>query len=57
METTMMEIGYGNLKWKDIIRTADESGCEWYIVEQDICPASPFDSLKKSYDYIVTNLF
>ena len=57
METTMMEIGYGNLKWKDIIRTADESGCEWYIVEQDICPASPFDSLKKSYDYTVTNLF
>lgn len=53
----MMEIGSGNLEWKPILDAADEAGCLWYIVEQDICPASPFDSLKMSYDYLSENFF
>jgi len=50
------EIGYGNLDFKAIIAAAEASGCEWFIVEQDSCPGNPFDSLKKSFDYIKANL-
>ncbi|MDQ8208177.1 sugar phosphate isomerase/epimerase [Coraliomargarita sp. SDUM461003] len=52
----MHEIGYGNLDFKPIIAAAEESGCEWFIVEQDSCPGDPFDSLKMSFDYIKANL-
>ncbi|WP_309384725.1 sugar phosphate isomerase/epimerase family protein [Cerasicoccus frondis] len=52
----MHEIGYGNLDFKSIIAAAENSGCEWYIIEQDTCPGDPFDSLKMSFDYIKDNL-
>jgi sugar phosphate isomerase/epimerase len=52
----MMEIGNGTLDWRAIVSAADASGCEWFIVEQDVCPADPFVSLKQSYDYIKANL-
>ena len=52
----MAEIGSGNLNWKKIVAAAEKSGCEWFIVEQDVCPADPFDSLKKSFEYIAANL-
>ncbi len=50
------EIGVGNLPWPQIIAAAEESGCEWFIVEQDTCPGDPFDSLQISFDYIRANL-
>lgn len=50
------EIGHGNLDWKSIIREADAAGCEWYMVEQDMCPGDPFVSLKHSFDYIKEHL-
>ena len=50
------EIGYGNLNWNSILPAAEASGCLWFIVEQDICPGSPFDSLKLSFDYMKANL-
>lgn len=53
---TMHEIGYGNLDFKSIVAAAEESGCEWFIVEQDLCPGDPFESAKMSFDYIVNNL-
>lgn len=49
---TFAEIGNGNLDWKAIIAAAEDSGCKWFIVEQDTCPGDPFDSLKASFDYI-----
>jgi len=49
---TFAEIGNGNLDWKAIVKAAEKSGCEWYIVEQDSCPGNPFDSLKMSFDYL-----
>jgi len=49
---TFFEIGYGNLNWRPIVAAADASGCEWYIVEQDICSGDPFDSLTMSFEYI-----
>jgi len=50
------EIGKGNLDFPAIIAAAEKSGCQWYIVEQDICPGDPFDSLKISFDYIQSKL-
>ncbi|RYX85230.1 sugar phosphate isomerase/epimerase [bacterium] len=50
------EIGNGNLPWPQIIASAEESGCTWFIVEQDTTPGDPFDSLKMSFDYIKANL-
>ena len=50
------EIGYGNLPFHEISRAAEASGCQWFIVEQDVCPGDPFDSLARSFDYIKNNL-
>lgn len=49
------EIGRGNLNWPEIIAAADESGCQWFIVEQDICPGDPFESLAISFRYLQKN--
>lgn len=51
-EVVFAEVGSGNLNWPAIVRAADESGCRWFFVEQDICPGDPFESLKKSYDFV-----
>jgi sugar phosphate isomerase/epimerase len=53
---TFAEIGRGNLNWKPIIAAAEESGCQWYVVEQDTCPGDPFDSLKISFEFIRDHL-
>jgi sugar phosphate isomerase/epimerase len=50
------EIGNGVLDFKGIISAAEESGCEWFIVEQDVCPGDPFDSLTQSFNYIRAHL-
>lgn len=52
----MAEIGRGNLNFPAIVAAAEESGCRWFIVEQDVCPGDPFESLKLSFDYIRENL-
>jgi sugar phosphate isomerase/epimerase len=49
-------IGAGNLNFPAIIAAAEKSGCEWFIVEQDTTPGSPFDAVKQSFDYIKANL-
>jgi len=53
---TFAEIGQGNLDWPGIIAAADDSGCQWYIVEQDHCDGDPFDSLRISFEYLRDNL-
>jgi sugar phosphate isomerase/epimerase len=50
------EIGSGILDFKTIIATAEASGCQWFIVEQDTCPGDPFVSLEKSFRYIRDHL-
>jgi sugar phosphate isomerase/epimerase len=50
------EIGQGELDFRTIIATAEASGCQWFIVEQDTCPGDPFDSLEMSFKYIRDNL-
>ncbi|HEY8965475.1 MAG TPA: sugar phosphate isomerase/epimerase, partial [Candidatus Methylacidiphilales bacterium] len=48
-------IGQGNLDWPAILAAAGEAGCQWYIVEQDVCPGDPFDSLRTSFDYLAAH--
>ncbi len=50
------EIGAGNLDFRAIIAAAEQSGCEWFVVEQDTCPGDPFDSLSASFEYIKEHL-
>lgn len=49
------EIGQGNLDWGAIMETAEACGVKYYVVEQDVCPGDPFESLKLSSDYIHKN--
>jgi sugar phosphate isomerase/epimerase len=49
------EIGNGNLDWPAIVSTAEASGAEWFIVEQDVCPGDPFESLAISFRFIKEN--
>jgi sugar phosphate isomerase/epimerase len=44
------EIGEGNLDWVKIVKACHDTGIEFAIVEQDTCPADPFDSLAVSYN-------
>jgi len=53
----MEEIGYGNLDWERIIPAALQSGCCWFIIEQDRDweGEDPFRSLKMSFDFLKKN--
>jgi sugar phosphate isomerase/epimerase len=45
-EQRYAEVGEGNLNWEAILGAAQESGVEWYCVEQDQCyDRDPFESL------------
>jgi sugar phosphate isomerase/epimerase len=55
-QPTYASIGAGNLNWAAILAAAEESGCEWYIVEQDTTPGDPFDAVQQSLDYIREHL-
>ncbi|OQW94748.1 MAG: hypothetical protein BWK77_08705 [Verrucomicrobia bacterium A1] len=46
------EVGNGNLDWPDIIASAQDCGCQWFVVEQDRCPGDPFESLQKSFKFV-----
>jgi sugar phosphate isomerase/epimerase len=50
------EIGGGNLNFKGIIREAEASGCQWFVIEQDICPGDPFESVRQSVEYLHNNI-
>ncbi len=49
---TFAEVGNGNLYFAGIIKTALDCGIEHFVVEQDICPGNPIDSLAQSYKTI-----
>lgn len=46
------EVGRGTIQFKPIFAKSKKAGVDLFIVEQDQCPGSPFDSLKISYDYL-----
>lgn len=53
-EREFAEVGSGNLEMPPILKAATEAGCEWFIVEQDICPRDPFDCVANSLNYLVS---
>ena len=46
------EVGHGVIDFKTIFAKAPKGAIKHYLVEQDVCPGSPFDSLKFSIDYL-----
>lgn len=50
------EVGSGIIDFKAIFKHADLAGMKYFFVEQDKCPGEPYDSIKKSIDYIKGNL-
>jgi sugar phosphate isomerase/epimerase len=46
------EVGRGKIDFKAIFAQAKKAGAKHYFVEQDQTPASPFDSIQVSYDYL-----
>jgi len=55
-EPDFAEIGDGNMDFPSIIKAAEASGCESFVVEQDTCHGDPFDSIAQSFAYIKENL-
>lgn len=44
------EVGNGSLDWPSIFAAAEEAGVTAYIVEQDVCPGDPIDSIRQSIE-------
>jgi sugar phosphate isomerase/epimerase len=51
------EVGEGNLNWPSILAACQVADPEWAVVEQDVCRIDPFESLRLSHDYLVTQGF
>lgn len=47
---TFAEIGTGTIDFAPILQWGERNGIEWYCVEQDVCPGSPMDSLRLSFE-------
>ncbi|KMJ58898.1 xylose isomerase [Bacillus sp. LL01] len=47
-EGNFSEVGTGVIDFEPILRWGEEHGVEWYIIEQDVCPGNPLDSLRVS---------
>jgi sugar phosphate isomerase/epimerase len=44
------EVGTGMLDWPAIFEAAEAGGVSAYIVEQDVCPGNPLDSIALSFE-------
>jgi len=44
------EVGSGIMDMKAIISAAKDAGCEWFIVEQDVCKKPALESVKISFE-------
>jgi len=49
------EIGNDNMNWAGILESAEKAGVQYYVVEQDIWPGDPFDSIRQSSEYLHKN--
>lgn len=55
-EIKFAEVGTGVVDFKKIFANASEAGVKYAFVEQDQITIDPFVSIKKSYDYVKSNL-
>ncbi|WP_168123168.1 sugar phosphate isomerase/epimerase [Paenibacillus sp. HB172176] len=51
-ERMTAEIGTGLIDFPPILSWGEESGVEWYVVEQDRCRRNPMDSVRTSFENI-----
>lgn len=51
---TYAEVGTGSIDFKKITAEADTAGLQYAFVEQDVITIDPYDSIKKSYEYVKT---
>lgn len=49
---TFAEVGSGSLDFPAILKTAEQIGVHWGIVEQDRCKGDPLESVAMSYQYL-----
>ena len=50
------EVGNGVINFKEILKHKKKAGLQYFFVEEDKCPGSPFDSIAQSISYIKKNL-
>jgi sugar phosphate isomerase/epimerase len=50
------EVGNGVIDFKEIFKHKKKAGLQYFFVEEDKCPGSPFDSITQSITYIKKNL-
>lgn len=50
------EVGSGVIDFKPIFAKAKKAGMQYFFVEQDVTPGSPFDSIAKSFEYLKRTL-
>lgn len=55
-EKAFTEVGNGVIDFKEILKHKSTAGVQYFFVEQDKCPGSPFDSITQSITYIKKNL-
>lgn len=51
-EVAFTSIGSGNLDFPAIIKTAEDLGCQWFVVEQDKTPLGAFQEIETSFKYL-----
>jgi sugar phosphate isomerase/epimerase len=52
----MTELGQGTLDFRMLVSDSERQGCRWFIVEQDLTPGDPFESLERSFRYVQKEL-
>src|SRR5258706_3217128 len=55
-EKAFTEVGNGVINFKEILKHKKKAGLQYFFVEEDKCPGSPFDSITQSISYIKKNL-
>ncbi|MDQ0230402.1 sugar phosphate isomerase/epimerase family protein [Metabacillus malikii] len=51
-EKAFAELGTGGVKINEIVNKCAGTGVEWFIIEQDKCKRSPFESITQSIQYL-----
>lgn len=55
-EKTFAELGTGGVNIEAILKKSEEAKVQWWIVEQDRCKRSPFESIEISINYLIQTL-
>ncbi len=48
------EVGAGVLDWPAILSAATDAGVELWLIEQDVTPGDPLESVRQSFEYLKT---